>query len=1042
MKGIFTLCISFFCIVSFAQRNMEKLDRGLVAVKVNNGVFLSWRVMGNDPENIAFNVYRNGTKVNANPITGATNIIDAAGTTTATYTVMPIVNGTELGVGATASVWASQVLTLSLNRPAGGTTPAGEAFTYSPNDINVGDLDGDGQYELIVKWYPSNAKDNSQQGYTGNTILDAYKLNGSFLWRIDLGRNIRSGAHYTQFLVADFDQDGKAEVICKTAENTKDGSGNFLSKGPAANDNDNADYRTGGSWAGFVTSGPEYLTIFNGQTGIEMQTVTFQVGRGDPTSWGKTSENYNRVDRFNATIAYLDGKKPSAVFNRGYYAKMTHSAWDWNGTTLSNKWIFNSSNSGNGAAAGQGNHSIMAADIDGDGFDEILMGACAIDHDGKFMWATGHGHGDANHVGDFVPSNPGLEIFNVSENTGSEPDHYMIDARSGRVLWGQGSGNDNGRGMCADIDAAHNGHEAWSNAVSGTKNCNGTNISNSKGSCNFRVYWDGDLQDELLDGNKLDKWNGNGTTRLITLQGQSCNGTKATPNLSADILGDWREEVILHDGASQLYITTTTIPTNYRLYTLMHDPVYRNAISWQQSSYNQPPHLGFNLADFNNVPKPNITIAGNNDCNGVNNGTAYLDNCAVCVGGNTGRNACSGSLQGEDFCTADGVLETINAGFTGYGYVNFTNATGSTGRYSLYSETAKNATIGIRYANGGTTARGMSVSVNGTIQTNFAGNTTGSWTNWNTVNITLNLAQGANLIQLTSTTADGGPNIDMFVLSDPTISAGSCLNDCNGVLGGVAYLDNCKICVGGNTGKTACTQDCEGNWGGSAYVDNCKVCIGTTNNNKACTGTMEAENACKSDGILSENINQGFSGTGYVNTDNALHVETAWNINSTSAQTATLSFRYANGGATSRDGDLYINSNKVASIALPPTGSWSTWAIVSVNVALTGGTSEILLKATTAGGLANLDLIAFSAGVSEGMCVITGNMDVSTTEISIYPNPTQNRVFWKGEKQWILMDIQGKELARGTSNSADLSEFPNGMYFIKLDKTISKVFKN
>ena len=782
---LFVLCLYQISTIH-AQRQMEKLDRGLVAVKVNNGVFLSWRVFGTDPKEVGFNIYRNGTKINASPITGATNMTDASGATNSSYTVRAIIGGQEQVADGAVTVWSSQVKTVNLsNRPSD---------IHSPNDINVGDLDGDGQYELVVKWYPNNAKDNSQGGVTGNTYLAAYKLDGTFLWMIDLGRNIRSGAHYTQHLVADFNSDGKAEVICKTAPNTKDGSGDFLSNGPAANDNDNADYRTTGGWDGFVISGPEYLTIFNGETGKEMKTVTFLVGRGVTDSWGKTGDNTNRLDRFNSTIAYLDGKKPSAVFNRGYYSKMTHSAWDWDGTTLSNRWIFNSSDPGSGGAFGQGNHSMMAADIDGDGFDEILTGAACIDHDGKFKWATGQGHGDANHVGDFDLSSPGLEVWNVSENKGNQPDHYMIRASDGHILWGNGSGNDNGRGMVGDIDANHPGQEAWSARVGGTFTGNGNNFTSAKpSSMNFRLYWDGDLQDELLNNNVIDKWNGNGTSRMITLTGQSCNGTKATPNLSADLFGDWREEVILHDGGSRLYIHTTTIPTQHKLYTLMHDPVYRNAISWQQSSYNQPPHLGFFLgAGVDKAPTPNIVLVGGKDCSGVNggdafidgcgtcvggntgkiacvldcngdvNGTASLDECGVCSGGNTGVVACKGVIQGESFCSANGVLEIINEGFQGEGYLNYDNATGTKALWTVVSESAQTVQMTVRYANGGASARGLSVLVNGNQQPNITANTTASWTDWKTEMISINLANGVNNLEMSALTGEGGPNLDLI----------------------------------------------------------------------------------------------------------------------------------------------------------------------------------------------------------------------------------------------------------------------------------------
>ncbi len=1043
-----------------AQRKMEKLDRGLVAVKTNNGVFLSWRVLGTDPKSVAFNIYRGGAKVNTNPITGATNMVDPAGTTNSTYTVRPIIGGAEQAGGSPVSVWDSQVKTLTLNRPGSN---------HTPSDCSVGDLDGDGQYELIVKWYPNNAQDNSQSGVTDNTYLDAYKLDGTFMWRIDLGRNIRSGAHYTQFLVGDYDSDGFAEVACKTAPGTKDGTGQYLRKGPAASDNDEADYRNSG---GYVLSGPEYLTIFNGKTGEEMATVNYVVPRGSVSSWG---DNYgNRVDRFNATNAYLDGVKPSMIFQRGYYTRMVIAAFDWNGQTLTNRWTFDSNNSGSERARGQGNHSIMAADVDGDGFDEILTGSTCVDHDGKLRWTTGYGHGDANHVGDFDPDSPGLEVWQVSENKGSEPDHYMIRASDGHVLWRNGSGNDNGRGMIGDIDARYPGQEAWSNSVSGTYSANGTRISTSKpSSTNFRVYWDGDLQDELLNDNKIDKWNGNGSSRLADLTGRSCNGTKATPNLSADILGDWREEVILHDGGSRIYIHTTTIPTQHKLYTLMHDPVYRNAISWQQSSYNQPPHLGFFLgAGVENAPTPNIVLVGGSDCNnvpggsaymddcgvcvggntgktacaidcnGVANGTATMDDCGFCVGGNTGRVACTGFVQGEDFCSAVGVKESINGGFKGEGYINFENALNSNGVWYLLSDRDMSVSVGVRYANGSGTARGMNLLVNGAVQGSITGASTGSWTTWVGEYVTLNLVNGVNRLELRSLNSDGGPNIDLFSYSTAGLTFAGCEEDCQGVVGGAAFMDECGVCVGGATGKTACIQDCAGIWGGSAREDACGVCVGGQTGFESCSGSLEAEDACSVDGIQLESINQGFSGEGYVNTDNRAGSSIVWILNSATSQAATLSFRFANGGNSARDGELIVNQITAGTLKLPVTGAWTTWLQSTMVVNLEAGDNEIILEAVTADGLANIDLISFSEGISSASCsVITGFSASKGAASVVYPNPTHDKVSWNDYKSWNLYNAQGVEINQGRGNSIDLSSYPTGIYLLKLENTIVKVIR-
>ena len=273
---------------------------------------------------------------------------------------------------------------------------------YSANDASVGDVDGDGQYEIILKWDPSNSRDNSQAGVTGNVYIDAYRLGGQRLWRIDLGRNIRAGAHYTQFQVYDYDGDGRAEVAMKTADATVDGTGRVIG-------NAGADHRNSG---GYILTGPEFLTMFNGLTGAAMSTVNYEPGRGNVASWG---DSYgNRVDRFLAATAYLDGQRPSLIMARGYYTRATIAAWDFRNGTLTRRWLYDSGNS-NVGAYGQGNHNLSVADVDADGRQEIVYGSATINDNGAFMYRTGFGHGDALHVGDFVTSRAGLEVFTIHE---------------------------------------------------------------------------------------------------------------------------------------------------------------------------------------------------------------------------------------------------------------------------------------------------------------------------------------------------------------------------------------------------------------------------------------------------------------------------------------------------------------------------------------------------------------------------------------------------------------------------------------------------
>ncbi|WP_339304443.1 rhamnogalacturonan lyase [Paenibacillus sp. FSL R5-0519] len=582
-------------------RQMEYLDRGVVAVKTGTGVFVSWRLLGTEGSNVSFNVYRDGTKVNATPITNSTNLQDASGTSSSKYTVRAVVSGTEQAASAAANVWGNNYLSVPLSVPAGGTTPDGVAYTYSANDASAGDLDGDGEYELIVKWDPSNSKDNSQSGYTGEVFIDAYKLNGTRLWRIGLGKNIRAGAHYTQFMVYDLDGDGKAEVAMKTADGTKDGTGVVI--GDASKD-----YRNS---SGYVLSGPEFLTVFNGQTGKALSTVNYEPARGNVSDWG---DNYgNRVDRFLAAIAYLDGERPSLVMARGYYTRTVLVAYNWRNGQLTKQWTFDSNTSGNSGYAGQGNHNLSVADVDGDGKDEIVYGAMAVDDNGKGLYTTGLHHGDAMHLSDLDPDRPGLEVFQVHE-TPSNAGVEFRDAGTGQLIWGVKTTKDIGRGMAADIDPRYKGAEVWADGSLYTAKGQklGTTLPSST---NFGIWWDGDLLRELLDSNRIDKWNyTNSTTmNLLTASGVSSNnGTKSTPNLQADLFGDWREEVVWRtNDSSALRIYTTTAVTDKRIYTLMHDPVYRLGVAWQNVAYNQPPHTGFYLGEgMSTPPVPNIRYAG------------------------------------------------------------------------------------------------------------------------------------------------------------------------------------------------------------------------------------------------------------------------------------------------------------------------------------------------------------------------------------------------------------------------------------------------
>ncbi|MFD6714911.1 integrin [Micromonospora sp. TSRI0369] len=579
-------------------KQMEKLDRGLVSVRSGSGNLVSWRLLGTETTGVSFNLYRGGTKVNASPITGATTYLDSGAAAGSAYTVRAVVNGAEQAASAPALQFANGYLDVPIQPPPGGTTPSGEGYSYSANDASVGDLDGDGRYEFVLKWDPSNAKDNSQSGYTGNVYVDAYTLTGARLWRIDLGRNIRAGAHYTQFQVYDYDGDGDAEVAMKTADGTRSGTGQVIGNG-------SADHRNS---SGYVLAGPEYLTMFDGRTGAALSTVDYDPPRGTVSSWG---DSYgNRVDRFLAGTAYLDGQRPSLIMARGYYTRAVVAAWDFRDGTLRKRWTFDSNASGNGAAAGQGNHQLSVADVDNDGRQEIVYGAATIDDNGRLLYSTGNGHGDALHVGDLDPSRSGLEVFKVDED-GSKPSSWMADARTGQILWQTAPNGDNGRGVSGDVWAGSPGAESWSSAVDGLLNTRGQNVGRKPSSANFLIWWDGDPVRELLDATKIDKYGTGGETRLLTGSGvASNNGTKSTPALSADLLGDWREEVVWRTSDSTaLRIYSTPVTTGLRLPTLMHDPQYRVAVAWQNTAYNQPPHPGFYLGDgMSTPPAPNIYL--------------------------------------------------------------------------------------------------------------------------------------------------------------------------------------------------------------------------------------------------------------------------------------------------------------------------------------------------------------------------------------------------------------------------------------------------
>ena len=814
---------------------MEDLDRGLVAVVQETGVFVSWRWLGQESSSTGFYLYRDGVRLNSSPITDRTNYVDSGGSSGSVYTVSAVVDGVEQAASAAVSPWTDVYKYIPLNRPAGGTTPDGVAYTYSPNDASVADLDGDGQYEIVLKWDPSNSKDNAHSGYTGNVFIDAYELDGTQLWRIDLGRNVRAGAHYTQFIAYDFDSDGYAEVALRTADGTVDGVGNVIGSS-------SADYRNA---SGYVLSGPEYLTVFDGPSGQALATTDYVPERGTVSSWG---DSYgNRVDRFLAGLAFLDGERPSIVMTRGYYTRAVVVAWDYRDGALTSRWVFDSLASGNGAYAGQGAHSLAVADVDADGRQEIIFGAATIDDDGTGLYSTGLGHGDALHVSDMDPSRAGLEVYMVHEtpavygNYGSE----MHAAESGSILWGaSGESADVGRGVAMDIDPDYPGYEAWATR-GGLRSASGVLISSTRPSqVNFGVYWDGDLLRELLDDTAIYKWDYAGLTTSTLLQSAnygaaSNNGTKATPALSGDILGDWREEVLWRSSSDDaLLLFTTTIETSTRLRTLMHDPQYRAAIAWQNVAYNQPPHPSFFLgADMAEPAAPDIQPVGAEDIPG------------------------SATLQAE--ASGSAVQLSWQVSHADYNAVQ------------LYRDTDVDPSGRTRIA-----------------------------------------------VLAASTTS----------YTDSTVEAGT------------TYFYWGKVVE--NDGNT---------------INSAAAAAVVPADSQATLELQEASTGfCVVDGAV-ESEHTGYTGSGYSNTTNTAGTGVTYAVGAPLAGYYAVQVVFANGGTSSRPGQLHVNGVAGPTLDLASTGAWTSWETSAVaTVYLEPGTNALRLQATANAGLPNVDLVRLS----------------------------------------------------------------------------------
>ncbi|MDO5397362.1 MAG: stalk domain-containing protein [bacterium] len=676
-------------------RNMENLDRGVVAMKVDNGTYISWRRLGTEPASTNFELYRNQEKIAEGPIT---NYSDPDGQLGDSYTV--VCNGT---MSEPFEVLEDNYIEIPM-----AETPQSDTMitdrngiyygAYTPGDGTYGDLDGDGQYEIIVLWCPPDAKDAASGGRTGKAYIDAYKMDGTFMWRIDMGYNIRAGAHDTMLMVEDFNNDGKAEMILRTSDGTIDGQGNMIgdaSKGTTYED----------SWAalngGKNLQGPLYVTCFEGETGKALDTIDFYpqntIGSME-TCYSFGDDFGNRCERYNSTIAYLDGVTPSVVMGRGYYfgkngrQRQAAAAYSFKNNKLTCDWKFDTESSGEGYKSGyekyvgQGNHQLEAADVDGDGFDEVTTGALWYDQDGTVLWSSQLEHGDVVHVGDFLPTNPGLEVMTSKEDYSDEADkfdyylspelssmgfadalgadlevhrqvwgHVFQDAKTGRAIQIVNGTKDTGRGMIANIGYGDSYYVMWGAAGTGYQDDKGTKLPDLGLSMNGRIYWDGDLQDELQDhrgaGKEIVISKYNDTTKkgedlFVPADTHSINSTKGNTCGQGDMIGDWREEFVTYvikDSQSAdekmtikgnfdkdvevtvsktvyqyaLRIYTTNIPTEYNFYTLAHDDVYRNTSGTYNNCYNQPPHISWYMNDkiegseYTTQPDANIKLVAN-----------------------------------------------------------------------------------------------------------------------------------------------------------------------------------------------------------------------------------------------------------------------------------------------------------------------------------------------------------------------------------------------------------------------------------------------
>ena len=629
-KKLLFSCVVFLLmsLTLHAQRMTDRLDRGLVAVKTTNGVYCSWRINAEEYYDVAYNLYRDGVKLNSEPLK-VSNYVDASGTAENSYTVTAVVRGQEQAASKPASVWTNNYLEI---KPNHGDLKS----TYVPNDACCADVDGDGEVEILLKFDNASWAGTSyaKAGYQGEyCIIEVYKLNGQKLWWIDLGPNMADFQNNEQNIVAyDWDGDGKAEAVMRASDGTiiHQADGTTYTIGDPTK-NYLASTSTG-QW--FVHEGQEFLVYMNGETGQPYQVLEYPLKRLEDgetnlnTAWGDGYGHRSTKHFFGAP--YLDGRRPSIFLARGIYTRHKMIAYDVDPTThqLNVRWRWNCNTPGS-PWYGQGYHNYQVADVDWDGRDEIVFGSMVIDDNGHGLSTTGLGHGDAQHCSDFNPYMHGQEMFACNED---EPSNNYRDATTSKIYYRLSGGSDDGRAMCGNFSNDYPGamgSSAHDTPISCVTADHIEGIS-SGFDLNFRIYWDGDLLEETFNGTGTRNSTGRifkfGKGVIESLTGSLTNNdTKSTPCFQGDIFGDWREEVIMRTAANNIRIYTTQIATEWRNYSLWHDMQYRQAMVWQMCGYNQPPHTSYFLGELEGITMapPALTMTNRTEiANGGSIGTA------------------------------------------------------------------------------------------------------------------------------------------------------------------------------------------------------------------------------------------------------------------------------------------------------------------------------------------------------------------------------------------------------------------------------------